>query len=180
MRNNSMPKYGYIHVLVFLQGAGTDHRGRTLAAVLAQDDEWFEGTHDFVQWLFPSTQPSLYSHSAPVLTAQELRKLGADERTRDAVLQAYARMLRFLGLQCNEEGVCQRADASPIALRWMRRADHNDKRLTRMLICLAGMGLEPQARQLLAYLLERFPIGGAKGKAPEFWAQALEPAVTER
>jgi hypothetical protein len=33
-------------LLAFYLGTGPDHRGRTLAEILRQDDLWFEITHD--------------------------------------------------------------------------------------------------------------------------------------
>ena len=38
---------------MFLTGIGRDHRGRSLAEVLAFDDSALEQHHDYIQWLFP-------------------------------------------------------------------------------------------------------------------------------
>ena len=59
-------------LLAFYLGTGTDHRGRTLAEILRQDDLWFEITHDFIQWLFPLNELSRASLHAPLVDGATL------------------------------------------------------------------------------------------------------------
>ena len=40
-------------LLSFYYGSHPDHRGRMLAEIVPQDDDWIEQAHDFIQWLFP-------------------------------------------------------------------------------------------------------------------------------
>lgn len=40
-------------LLRFYCGTHPDHRGRMLAEILRQDDDWLEITHDYIPWLFP-------------------------------------------------------------------------------------------------------------------------------
>ncbi len=35
----------------FLEG-GFDYKNRTVPEILAQDDDWLESNHDYIQWLF--------------------------------------------------------------------------------------------------------------------------------
>ena len=42
----------------FYDGQGADNRGRTLAEIQALDDRRMEYIHDFIQWLFPTRQPT--------------------------------------------------------------------------------------------------------------------------
>ena len=72
-------------LLAFYHGTGTDHRGRTLAEILRQDDLWFEITHDFIQWLFPLNELSRASLHAPLVDGATLHAFQADPLLRDAL-----------------------------------------------------------------------------------------------
>lgn len=54
--------------LDFYLGTGTDHRGRTLWQIVQKSDAWIEETHDYIQWLFPLSEPSQFNPHAPILT----------------------------------------------------------------------------------------------------------------
>lgn len=165
----------YVQVLRFLQGIGRDGAGRTLEQILSNDDTWFENQHDFVQWLFPSTRASDYNSHAPVLTIAELGQLGADEQARKGLSNAYARMLRFLGLQVSGVEITEAPNPSPWVLgpAWMRRRDHNDLRITRMLECLHHAGLAAEAMALLAFLERRFSTAAFKAESLSYWQAAV-------
>ncbi|MGH9411741.1 MAG: opioid growth factor receptor-related protein, partial [Vicinamibacterales bacterium] len=45
-------------VVVDLYSGGSDDEGRTLQQILAWDDDRLERAHDYIQWLFPTRQPS--------------------------------------------------------------------------------------------------------------------------
>ena len=46
-------------------------RGDTLDEIMKWPDEWLEEDHDYIQWLFPSTEPSQMNSAAPTLTRDE-------------------------------------------------------------------------------------------------------------
>src|SRR5690606_31776015 len=82
-------------ILSFLTGDGRDAAGRTFADVLALDDAQLEARHDFIQWLFPLTEPSRAVPGSPWLDDAALAALrGAPEAARRQG-QAAARMLGF-------------------------------------------------------------------------------------
>lgn len=168
-------EHSYAAVSQFLAGSGVDHRGRTLSFILSQSDAWWEDAHDFVQWLFPSSQPSEYSVRAPVLTGAELVLLGQNLETRAGLRAAYGRMLTFLGLVVSADGLLSERPLSiqnPFPPAWMRRADHNDKRISRMLACLSGAGLHLESKALLDFLRVRFAAAPHKAESLSFWKEA--------
>ena len=52
---------------LFLCGKGKDNKGRYIEDILAQDNEWWESTHDYIQWIFPTDIKSKYNKSVPVV-----------------------------------------------------------------------------------------------------------------
>ena len=59
-------------LLGFLEGYDVDARGRKLHEIWEFSDNQIESTHDFIQWLFPLTEPSQAQPDAPVLDAEEI------------------------------------------------------------------------------------------------------------
>ncbi|MGH7213142.1 MAG: hypothetical protein ACREF1_16975, partial [Acetobacteraceae bacterium] len=84
---------GVIHE--FLRGQGRDGRGRLLAEVLAFDDARIEQVHDFIQWVFPLSEPSRAVPGAPVLGAAEAVAIREDALARDGLRAGLGRMRRF-------------------------------------------------------------------------------------
>lgn len=167
----------YLKAQQFLRGEGVDHRGRTLVFILAQNDEWLEEQHDFIQWLFPSTQKSQYNAFAPVLRPEQLALLGGTPETRAGLLSAYVRMLTFLGLQSTSEGLIQeisRDPWNPLPLPWLRRPDHNDLRITRMIACLQHAGLRQETQPLLDFLESKFAGLACKAESLNHWRNAVK------
>ena len=64
--------------LDFYRGNGPDSEGRTLAEILAWSDDELEAVHDYIQWLFPLPEPSMFNADAPVLTPAEIAAARAD------------------------------------------------------------------------------------------------------
>lgn len=158
----------------FLGHGGTDHRGRTLAAILAWPDARLEAEHDFIQWLFPLETPSPVNPEAPVPTRADFAALAADPAVLDGARAAYARMLSFYGLRRDGDGRVVRDEPWRGGV-WADAATHNDRRLTRMLHALALLGLREEADALLAALEALMAeCRGARGAEPlAHWRRAL-------
>jgi hypothetical protein len=54
-------------LVLFYLGSHPDYRGRYLAEILSQSDDWLEYTHDYIQWLFPNKRLSGVLPNAPLL-----------------------------------------------------------------------------------------------------------------
>lgn len=160
-------------VRAFLAGDGTDHRGRTLAQVIAADDAWLEATHDFIQWLFPATQASQFNPFAPVLSKAEFAALSRDARAVAGVRQGWLRMLAFYGLE-DAGGVVRQSSAwAQRAPNWAAQPGHNDLRITRALNCLVLLGLADSAREWLDFLQAHFAADPTRQRALRHWQQAV-------
>jgi hypothetical protein len=126
-------------LLAFYRG-GPDDRGRTLAAILAWDDDLLEWTHDYIQWVFPLRERSMARSLAPVLSPAEVEAFRRDPALQQRMLDAVERMRRFYGFG---HGLGQ-DDARP----WLSPGNHNFLRLTRILRSLRTVGLDAAARAL--------------------------------
>jgi hypothetical protein len=135
-------------ILDFYRGAGSDQRGRFLQEILDWPDDELEGTHDYIQWLFPLAERSGFNTSAPVLdagTIQEFRLRAELQRNMGA---AFRRMLKFYGLEMVESPALLVRALPHFARRsenWLVENNHNHLRITRILKSLRILGLKSEA-----------------------------------
>ena len=132
-------------VLAFLEGEGVDGAGRTLFDVLGMDDAGIERTHDFIQWLFPLTEPSAAVPGAPVLTAEQAAEIRASIPAQCALAAATDRMDRFY-----------RATTL-----WLAPHDHNHLRITRIIRSLRMLRGDREANAFRDAILWRVEATGA-------------------
>lgn len=150
-------------IVDFLMGRGADNRGRTLEQVLAKSDEWWEDTHDFIQWVFPTDQKSQFNSSAPVLDSPMIVELAGSDTVRANMLRIYKRAREFWKLD---------GDEPPF---WARRGDHNHLRQTRALISLNMLGIVDEASGLyqdLTRIAGKVP-GAVSPETLRFWSLAV-------
>jgi hypothetical protein len=161
-------------IVLFYQG-GRDSAGRTLAEILSWNDDRLEAIHDYIQWLFPTRQPSGVNPDAPVVTDATVAAFADDLVLRDRLRAAFDRMLVFYGLR--RKGARIEIDPSGFPLRsrvWLRPNNHNHLRLTRIMQSLAALGLRDDASALQRCLLEDV-VGGPQAdnvtrQTALFWA----------
>jgi hypothetical protein len=143
-------------IVGFYRGTGTDHRGRTLDEILSFDDRSLESTHDYIQWLFPLTEPSQFNSQAPLLTHADIETISFAPELQANVVRAFERMLSFYGFEMPESGgslnirTTERFKAQ--AANWRTPGNHNYLRITRILKSLRLLGLAPHADAFLAAL----------------------------
>ena len=164
-------------IVAFYRG-GRDHAGRTLAEILSWNDDALEGTHDFIQWLFPTRQPSGVNPDAPLVTDATAAEFAADLVLRDRLRSALDRMLDFYGLRRRTSRI--EIDPSRLALRarvWLRPNNHNHLRLTRIMQSLDALGPHDDAVALQRCLVEDI-CGGSEAdnvskRTAAFWREAV-------
>ncbi len=152
-----MTARGHIHA--FLRGTGRDGRGRLLADVLALDDARIEAVHDFIQWLFPLTEPSRAVPGAPVLTSTEAAAIRSDPKARAGLQAGLERMARFYA--ATDE--------------WLTSYDHNHLRITRIIIATRDLLGPVPATTFHAGVVARNAAAGAPINRASlgYWQQAL-------
>jgi len=163
-------------VVAFYSG-GRDADGRTLDQILAWDDERLEAVHDYVQWVFPTRQPSGVNPFAPLVTDGTVRAFADDNLLRDRLRAALDRMLAFYGLRRDGSRIEIDDARFPVRSRvWLHAGNHNHLRLTRIMDSLATLGLVDDARALQRCLLEdvgRTAGGRITPRTLAFWREVV-------
>jgi hypothetical protein len=142
----------------FLEGTGTDHRGRSIAHILAFDDESLEAVHDYIQWLFPLPQSSRFSAEAPALSVREVAAIAASSVARRNLLAAAARLRLFF--ESNSH--------------WLAAVDHNHLRITRIIRSLRILVGAEEAQAFHARIEELVVAAGnpIAQEALDYWRRA--------
>src|SRR5207244_8430299 len=100
--------------------------GRTLAGIPAWDDDRLEAVHDYIQWLFPTRQPSGVNPFAPLITDATVRAFERDPTLGNRLRQAFDRMLAFYGLAWSGTRIVIDDSRFPARARvWLRPGNHN-------------------------------------------------------
>lgn len=104
-------------LLSFLQDVGPDHQGRYLSDIWKFSDQQIEGTHDFIQWVFPLAEASAAVPGMPVLEPAEIDLI---HKSSPATMNLEKSAQWFLGFLARSKD-------------WLRPHDHNHLRITRMI-----------------------------------------------
>jgi hypothetical protein len=143
---------------MFLEGEGTDARGRTVFDVLAMDDVAMERTHDFIQWLFPLPEPSAAVPDSPVLVPGDIQAIRVSELAPIALAGATDRMAAFYRTTHD----------------WLMPNDHNHRRITRIIRSLRLLVGYAEADAFHAFILARVEATQApvSARSRGYWATA--------
>ncbi len=144
--------------VMFLEGEGTDTRGRSVFDVLAMNDVALEQTHDFIQWLFPLPEPSAAVPDAPVLTPDDIQAIRISELAPIALAAATDRMVAFY--QTTHD--------------WLMPNDHNHRRITRIIRSLRLLVGDAEADVFRDAILARVEATRApvSARSRGYWATA--------
>lgn len=102
----------------FFTGFDTDHADRTIYDYLLMSDKTLEHIHDYIQWAFPTRQPSqCQAANAPLLNDEAVELMKNDTRAMGNYYAMFARMMSFY------------VDSK----HWLVEHDHNHLRITRII-----------------------------------------------
>lgn len=135
-------------IIGFYSGAEPDHRGRYLHEMQQWPDDWLEGVHDYIQWLFPLPEPSGFNVAAPVLDHETMKEFRTRPELRQNLRVSFLRMAEFYGLEVRLAEPIQVTRKRDFAIRaplWLSPCNHNHLRITRILKCLSILGLKAEA-----------------------------------
>ena len=127
-------------------------------------DEELMDTHDFIQWLFPLTEPSQFNVAAPILTEKQIHLFREDRRLQRNLVSSFQRFMRVFGLQYTH-GEIQQVVERDI---WMH-LNHNWLRFTRILRSLTILGRPDEAMAFLRFLERK--IGNVDSMI--YWRRAV-------
>ena len=139
-------------ILEFYAGEKTDDRGRYLRDLWNWPDERLEDVHDYIQWMFPLRDPSAFNPQAPVLDVEAIAAFGASPELQQNLRTSFLRILRFYGLEMSGERIAAAPAFAARSRNWLSANNHNHLRITRILVSLRLLGLEPEAQAFYAFL----------------------------
>jgi hypothetical protein len=140
-------------VLAFYNGTGFDAAGRSMEEIWGWNHRRLEMVHDFIQWLFPTPEPSRFNPEAPRLSADDIKAFRASPALQARARRSLDVMLAFYGLK-REHAVIVRDEGFAHKAQWLEPLNHNHLRLTRIMIFLRLVGLTAEADGLLTCLLD--------------------------
>ncbi len=131
-----------------------NHLGCYLSFIMHWSDYTLEADHDYIQWMFPSNEPSQMNDEAPVLTFDESEIFKNDPVLKEKIKKSFERFLEFLGFRLTNDDQIILVDRSP---SWIVKGvfDHNIMRVTRVFKCLRLTGNDKYAK-LFYEMLKRY------------------------
>jgi Opioid growth factor receptor (OGFr) conserved region len=165
-------------VVAFYSG-GFDNQHRTLEQLWSWSDDRLEAVHDYIQWMFPTVQPSGVNPFAPLVTPDTIAAFDTKAALRTRLRRSLDRMLSFYGFRrVAASGGPDRIEIDPArfpdrAATWLHPGNHNHLRLTRIMECLSALGLPAEGRALQQCLLAEVCEGPGRQRVTrstvEFW-----------
>ena len=142
-------------LLEFYRGERPNPAGLTIYDIHDFSYEELEANHDYIQWMFPLPEPSLYSSSAPLLRVEDRAKLG-EGKAWENLFKSLLIMVDFYQSNFN----------------LLDTEDHNVMRITRIVRCLTLVGKDEYA---LAFCGLMIPLlTGEVEHTMWYWKEALK------
>lgn len=112
------------------------------------DDEW-EHYHNFIQWVFPSDEPSMIIHYAPVLNHAKLMKIFTnDAQVIERYRSLFIKFIHHLGLIEKNGSIVPDPNKSHKTYQRVFKPNHNWQRITRALRSTRLLGQDDLATKL--------------------------------
>tara|TARA_B100000963_G_C22218957_1_gene490716 strand:- start:89 stop:535 length:447 start_codon:yes stop_codon:yes gene_type:complete len=123
----------------FLKNNETDIYHRYISEIWSFNDEQIETTHNFIQFLFPLTQPSKNSLNKIYINSDDLLcELKSDKKVRESII--YSSNWYFSFLERNQH--------------WQTYYDHNHLRISRVIESLNVIVSNRQANRFYKQVLD--------------------------
>ena len=155
-----------MNIVDYFEGKVPDHKGRTITASQQQNDDYFEASHDFIQWLFPLHERSYHATVSPVLTVADVERLQKSETAQANMKKNFERFCSFLGIGDPPDEKRQRW--------WAHDGNHNLLRITRAIRSLRLFGLDIEAGKLVNLVWDVAEKYKLSNKPLKFWKKAYE------
>jgi hypothetical protein len=156
--------------------------GLNYEAAMNFREGYLEGHHSYIQWLFPTNEPSMFNIDAPILDDMQIAQFRVRTDLRYKMLMAFEKMLDFYGFTYLVDSfqIVPKTVINPDTAHWLCYGDHNYLRITRILKSLKLCGLGYFAHKFyeaLTKVYEQFPkyIGE---NTFGYWTRAVTPATS--
>ncbi|KAF5871882.1 putative opioid growth factor receptor conserved region protein [Botrytis fragariae] len=170
----------------FYRNKTPDNAGRLLSHIMSWDYEKLEDIHDYIQWLFPLPEESMFS-GAPLVDENVFNAFHAFNSSTELqchLKHSLVKMLDFYGFKFAD---ALDGNDLPVIIRssnfyercsnWLIRRDHNHLRISRILRSLRVLGLEAEAAAFYKALSDIVYNGHSQvvsSQSAEFWRRAAE------
>ena len=159
----------------FYAALSTDSDGRSIDTIWAEDDDYWEFEHSYIQWMFPLIEPSNFNPDAPLLTDEDIVIFKANPTIQSNLLTSFCRFLTFLGLTYQQDKVIATELFEPILFTM---ANHNWFRITRVLKSLRLLGFEKEAVAFFKFLKGiHEEYGWISDNSFSYWKEAVSGLV---
>ena len=144
-----------IDILKFYAGEFPNTNKLYFNDIVNFDNTRLERSHVFIQWLFPLPQASKAVPGSPVLTDEEIAIFNKSDELKANLYYAFLVMLSFYGLEINKK-IIKSVDYDTRANVWQYPHSHNYLRITRIIACLAILGLNNYSKMLYDCMIELY------------------------
>jgi len=130
----------------------------TFDNIIQFDDAQMEACHDYIQWLFPIPEQSMWNPNSPVLSPERAELFRVNDFDRLQVQRAFERWMAFMSGTAH----------------WVRLSDHNHLRITRVIRFLILTGFPKEAHQVYDKAVEMMNARSClMPRTHQFWVEAL-------
>ena len=134
-----------------------------------------EERHDFIQWLFPTKQPSAFNPDVPSLTQSDINCFSRYRPCRKRLIANLELMLQFYGFRFNADAEIEKATSFRYATsQWVTPHNHNFLRISRMLDSLMTLGCQQYAIHFYNALVEHLGDEVVLGTALVHWQNKIK------
>ena len=127
----------------FLLNKALNDEGLSLSDMWVFSYRELEDRHDYIQWMFPTTEKSAFNPDAPIVEDIAVFENHPDkERIRSNIKKSFILMLGFYGLEMNGVVISKGVTWETRKKVWLHKRNHNHLRITRILKCLKLFSLD--------------------------------------
>jgi hypothetical protein len=131
----------FVKLIHFYRGEIPNNEGVWLKDIMAYKYGQFECDHAWIQWVFPTKEPSNFNVDAPLLTNDEIILFQSDPVLKEKVFAAILKVLDFYGMEIHDEAVrWQEIETHESPQWWLESFNHNFLRITRILTSMRYLG----------------------------------------
>jgi|UniRef100_A0A7S4FI99 hypothetical protein len=150
--------------------------------------KWFgdwatlEMQHDYIQWLFPIRELSMFNYDTQELMLHEAKRILENPQCKARLQKSYELLLDFYGMKLVDAttGQLARHDNFQQCYENLSYSGHNYLRITRIMKCLGELGFEHYKKPFIMHILkeiyENNELTPCKESCLNYWAGVLRNA----
>ena len=180
----------------FLVGTGCDNYGRYYNQIISYDDKELEKDHTFIQWVFPTENPSMFHPEVPVVSKEQAAKLTNITVVKENLHRMFVRMLLFYGIRLISNVELEETKDDNVVMitqgrrtswvfekerieQWVQEGNHNLLRISRILESLRLFERKPE-HTLMCDVIKAIAAYKPEVKDWSCWAYWMEYAKYEK